>query len=106
MGLLRYALLLLWIIPLQQHSGAMFVLVLLTQLAMLCLTLWLSFHKEFSSGVVAVTVVCFEVVFMFFLVVIGLISVIYRETNSDEGFGWGTVPLVSLVMLLMLLKTL
>ena len=104
LSLLRYALYLPMIIPLQEYPKTTLILTGLFQLAMVGSAIGFSFMREFSSWVVGAIVLCFEAVFLIFLSVLGLITFIEREKNSDRGFRWGTVPLVFLTLLMIFLK--
>ena len=104
LNLIRYPSMMLLIVFLQKGSEAMLWLLNLLQLLMLVATVLFSLKGEFESVVIAALFIMFEALLMMLLFALLITEYADRDPNSDSGFWWGTVPLISLLALMVLVK--
>ena len=105
-SIIRYALLMLLIIVFQNQKIAMLTLGIFIQLCMLGASVMFGcFWGQLQSKVIGVFYTAFESAFMVLLGGLLLTIASDREPNSDSGYWWGTVPLVSLIILTIVIKT-
>ena len=103
-SMLRYALLLLLIIPLQKQPEAMLAIQIVVQLVMLFVAIVSFIGGDFESVMVGALFVVFEVVFTGFISSLGLTLAVKRDNNSTREYKRGTVPLITLLMLMISVK--
>ena len=107
-SMLRYTLMMLLIIILQGHKMAMLVLLLVVQLALVGAVVYLGFAREqFNSPLTSVVYLIFEGILTILITGLLLLSSVDRKPiNSDKSYWRGTIPLVILISLTIILKTL
>ena len=103
-SLLRYSLMLLWIIVLQKSPKFMISLQTLTQLGMTSITFILCLKSEFESLAINILYTIFEVLMLILISGLFLSVVAVRETNSETGFLFGTLPLIGAMYLQIAVK--
>ena len=106
LSMLRYALMLFFIIPLQKQSEALLIILIVVQLGMLLMSITFASWGEFESIKVAVLFLVYEVVFTAFIGSLGLTLAAKRDNNSTREYKRGTVPLIGLFMLMISVKIL
>ena len=104
LNIIRYAPMLILIILQQQYPRAMTFTLGLLQLLTFFALLWFCVQGEFESRWISALFISFEAVFLVFIVALFITTVAERDPNSDEGFWLGTIPLISLMFLMVLLK--
>ena len=103
---IRYAVYMLVIILFQKFIYALLVINLVLQIIILIVTAALGFGAgQIESKITAGLYVAFEAVLMVFFIALIPTVVADREPTSDSGYWWGTVPLVTVILLMITLKT-
>ena len=105
-SIIRYAVYMLVIILFQNFIYAILVINLVLQIIILIVTTFLGCGAgQVESKITAGLYVAFEAVLTVFFIALIPTVVADREPTSDSGYWWGTVPLVTLILLLIVLKT-
>ena len=104
LNMIRYTPMLILIILLQKSPRAMLSLICLLQLLTLTALVWFWMQGEFESGWISAIFISFEAVFLMFITALFVTTVADRDPGSDDGFWFGTIPLITLMLLMVLLK--
>ena len=106
-SILRYTLMMVLIVVRQEQKFAMLALLLVIQLGFVGAAVYFGFvAKQFNSALTSVIYLTFEGSFTVLITGLLLLSSFTREPNSDKSYSRGTVPLVTVVLLTIILKTL
>ena len=104
-SMLRYTLMMLLVIILQEQKIAMLALLLVIQLIFVGAAVSFGLIVEqFDSVITSVIYLIFEGFFTALITGLLLLSSFTREPNSDNSYSRGTVPLITVILLVILLK--